>query len=131
MRAIMNVRDIVQVHQGIWDNMELKKKFKCTGFYQVLIAGPSPPWFRLCLYNLARPSTMVIMWLLFHKSISTKSRMVVRLGFITDDKCNFCDQEETYNHIFFDSIETKKIWKDVLEWIQIKHSPIQWDTDLP
>ncbi|XP_058754129.1 uncharacterized protein LOC131627308 [Vicia villosa] len=110
--------------------MGVKKRFKFGAFYQQFTTSLSNPWSNLCKYSPARPCANFIFWLLCHKKLATKSRLYI-FGFITDIKCNFCDEEKTYNHLFFDCIGTRRIWLVVLEWLQISHRPNHWDEELP
>ncbi|XP_058775467.1 uncharacterized protein LOC131649726 [Vicia villosa] len=65
-----------------------------------------------------------------HKRLATRSRLM-RFGFVQDNTCSFCTSEESYNHLFFDCAELRKIWVVVLDWIQIQHTPDKWDDELP
>ncbi|XP_058733395.1 uncharacterized protein LOC131605004 [Vicia villosa] len=128
MKDILNVRSLVNTHQTVWNAMCLKGKFSCGIFYQACSAGNRLPWSSVCMRNLARPCAVFIFWLLCHRRLTTRSRLH-RLGFISQTVCVFCDKEETDNHLFFDCEETKGIWSPILHWLQVAHSPNQWDDD--
>lgn len=47
-----------------------------------------------------------------------------------NNRCNFCANEETMNHLFYDYHKLKDIWLCVLDWIHVKHTPLSWDGEL-
>ncbi|XP_058759873.1 uncharacterized protein LOC131633173 [Vicia villosa] len=86
-------------------------------------------WSNLCLQNPARPCAIVILWLLCHRRLATKSRLC-KLGFINISTCSYCGLIETDSHIFFECSEYREIWIAILQWLQIDHSPKQWDDEI-
>ena len=52
---------------------------------------------------------------LLHGAIYTKEHLF-RFGFVDDNLCSFCGRVvETYNHIFWDCVLIKPLWKKVIE----------------
>lgn len=64
-----------------------------------------------------------------HRKLATRD-LLRRFGMLTQSTCSFCQLEETHDHIFFECEETKKIWKVVLNWIQIDHDPTSWQEEV-
>ncbi|KAF1898785.1 hypothetical protein Lal_00022730 [Lupinus albus] len=82
-------------------------------------------WYRLFCENVARPRAIMTLWLACQGRLATKDRMQ-RLGVVQNATCCFFSCEETLNHIFYVCAELKSIWREVLDWIQIKHEPKEW-----
>ena len=47
-----------------------------------------------------------------------------------DKICCFCEGPESYDHLFFGCSVFGDVWKKVLEWIQVKHHPQEWNEEL-
>jgi hypothetical protein len=68
----------------------------------------------------------VFLWLLYKKVILTKDSLVKR-NWHRNEKCYFCDNYETIQHIFFDCDLTKFIWRvmylsfGLIPQVSIKH----------
>ncbi|XP_058783026.1 uncharacterized protein LOC131657674 [Vicia villosa] len=128
-RAILNQRDCIHKYQTIWEDMNTRQRFKCNEFYKVFQDSPPVSWSQLLLFNPASPRAVFIFWLVCHRKIPTKSRLC-RFGLINDNKCGFCDKEETASHLFFECDEIRSIWNSVLHWLNIHHSPKRWEEEI-
>ncbi|CAK8573800.1 unnamed protein product [Lathyrus sativus] len=69
------------------------------------------------------------MWMACHRRLSTRGRLK-RLGLTTDDRCNFCDKEETIDHLLFDCPPFKTCWQQILVWLGFQHFPCEWREEL-
>lgn len=79
--------------------------------------------------NLARPTTIFQLWIACHRRLVTKGRLY-NWGMIDNIACCFCDAEESQQHLLFECVETRTIWKNVLEWIQVDHEPLGWEQEI-
>ncbi|XP_058727219.1 uncharacterized protein LOC131598656 [Vicia villosa] len=129
IREIMNTRSLIQSCQSQWEGMILKNKFCCGEIYSSFNTNPSMDWSNLCIRNPARPCAIMILWLLCHKRLATKSRLC-KFGFINNTNCLVCGLIESDSHIFFDCNEYHEIWRAILHWIQIDRCPKLWDEEI-
>ncbi|XP_058776158.1 uncharacterized protein LOC131650461 [Vicia villosa] len=79
--------------------------------------GSKVEWRNLQYNNNARPRLKFIFWMACHERLATKDRLC-KFGFVKDTKCGFCAKDESVNHLFFECESLKKVWKEVLAWIQ-------------
>ncbi|XP_058782964.1 uncharacterized protein LOC131657602 [Vicia villosa] len=122
-KAILQQRDLVQNVQTLWMTMLQDKKCNGRKIYNMLQGGISNGvWYNLVLDNKARPIAVFALWMLCHRKLPTRMRLH-RWGMINITTCVFCDQEETIDHMFFDCVVLKRIWKAVLNWMGIHHDP--------
>lgn len=75
--------------------------------------------------NSARPRACFTLWLTCHGKLTTKDHLF-RFGMTANMECCFCSGIELINHLFFECLTTRKIWIEILEWIQIQHNPEDW-----
>lgn len=77
--------------------------------------------------NLARPRAIFGIWMACHDklTLATKERFH-RFGIVENDKCCFCEQQQTLQNLLFDCSNMRSIWLKVLEWLHIKHIPGGW-----
>ncbi|XP_058755461.1 uncharacterized protein LOC131628652 [Vicia villosa] len=109
--------------------MNMRQKFKCSDFYKAIQNSPKVSWSHLLLSNPATPRAVFIFWLVCHGKLPTTSRLC-RFGLLSDNKCGFCDNEETISHLFFYCEEMKSIGRYVLQWLDIHHSPKRWEEEI-
>ena len=69
------------------------------------------------------------LWLTCHQKLATKTRLV-RYGIVANNTCCFCDAEETTAHLFFGCTTMRKVWKDILVWIDFYHESDTWDREI-
>lgn len=91
--------------------------------------GQRKEWKNLLYGNTARPRANFILWLACHGRLSTKDRLC-KYGMIDDKSCCFCSEEESMNHLFFACDNSKRVWMEVLQWVQIRHDPSDWPNEL-
>lgn len=65
----------------------------------------------------------------FHNRLATKDRLY-KISILNEDCCYFCRDKETIQHLMFACEETKKIWKGVLDFLQIDHGAQSQDEEL-
>lgn len=49
---------------------------------------------------------------------------------MTDEKCVFYGEPKSCGHLFFMCRYTNKIWRKLLDWMHIVHSPKEWKAEL-
>lgn len=86
-------------------------------------------WWRLLQWNQARPRAVFILWLAYHEKLATKE-ILCRFGFITNDRCSFCNEQETFSHLLFSCGNLKLIWKRILNWLEVGTTPSIWKDDI-
>ncbi|CAK8576189.1 unnamed protein product [Lathyrus sativus] len=131
MCSILKQRDTMDLIRNEWDQLLISHKFKASVFYKVLIDdGTRVPWRNLIRSNKSRPRAVFCLWKACHGKLATKDRLK-RFGMIQDSQCSLCHTEkETMNHLFFCCQGTRHIWKKVLHWFNIVHTPQPWDAEL-
>ncbi|CAK8573597.1 unnamed protein product [Lathyrus sativus] len=131
MRSILKQRDTMDLIRNEWDQLLISHRFKASVFYKVLIDdGTRVPWKNLIRSNKSRSREVFCLWKASHGKLATKDRLK-RFGMIQDSRCSLCHtEEETMNHLFFCCQGTRHIWKKVLHWFNIVHTPQPWDVEL-
>lgn len=86
-------------------------------------------WKHLMYGSHARPRAKFILWMACHHRLATKDRLR-RFGILQEDKCCFCSSTETLEHLFFMCSTTRRIWDQILHWLQVRHIPINWTEEL-
>lgn len=86
-------------------------------------------WRNLFFGNLARPRANFILWLARRRRFMTKDRLD-KIGMVADGACNFCNQMENCNHLFFECCYASTVWTLDLNWLRIKHVPLNWNDEL-
>ncbi|XP_058752185.1 uncharacterized protein LOC131625336 [Vicia villosa] len=92
----------------------------------IIPAVPSVSWSSLIQHNQARPRSVVCLWLACQDHLATKVRLK-RLGLMQSEQCSFCNEApEDFNHLLIDCRICSVIWKDILQWLHIRHTPLNW-----
>ncbi|XP_058759510.1 uncharacterized protein LOC131632800 [Vicia villosa] len=86
-------------------------------------------WHRLVDKNLARPKAQFILWIACNNKLPCKERLH-RFGLLSNNKCVFCNEIETLNHLLFECRITRVIWIYVLSWMQLTHTPSRWNEEI-
>ncbi|CAI8584249.1 unnamed protein product [Vicia faba] len=129
LRHILKIRNEVST---LYEYYSLKNSnhFQAKKFYmEVLQHMPKVEWRGLVSNNKARPRVVIVLWLACQKRLATKD-ILVKFGIKTDLKCVFYDCAETIHHLLFYCRYTKRIWGDILEWINISHTIQGWNQEL-
>ncbi|XP_058749012.1 uncharacterized protein LOC131621968 [Vicia villosa] len=125
MKEILHVRDHVK-RLDCWKSLGQRKECKIKVFYLHFLAQPNDvDWKGLLMGNYARPRAKMMLWLACHDRLATKDRLV-KFGMIKDVKCEFCEENENLQHLFFECKGTNGIWRGVLEWLHIEQHKDGW-----
>ncbi|XP_058746416.1 uncharacterized protein LOC131619324 [Vicia villosa] len=127
MKNILALRNVVQQHQQVRDNMLGQHKFNMSAMYEVLAhSNQNVEWRRLLKRSAARPRAKFITWLTCHRKLAIKDKLK-RFNMIDSSTYSLCHtDEESISHLFFTCRETVNIWKQVLMWMNIDHQPKLW-----
>src|SRR3954470_17293875 len=62
--------------------------------------------------------------------LATKARLK-RLGLLQAEQCCLCnDATEDLNHLLIECRITSVIWKGILQWLDINHTPTIWQEEI-
>lgn len=129
MKGILHVRGKIE-HLAEWEKLKHRERYNTSSMYKELQGEqPRVEWRHVMIKNQARPRAMFTLWMTCHKKLATKDRLL-RFHMIHEDSCCFCNEKESINHLFFDCQETNRIWRTVLNWIQIPHVASNWNEEL-
>ncbi|XP_058751794.1 uncharacterized protein LOC131624890 [Vicia villosa] len=125
-KAILQQRVVANGLQGWiqWQTYSTRLVYK-----QVMKVHGQAPWYRLFCRNSARPQALFILWTACHGKLATRNRLFW-FGMVDYTTCCFCLQEETMEHLLFECLETKTIWKQVLLWLNCQHEPLTWNQEM-
>lgn len=130
MKDILKQREVLLDVQGLWNHMHTVGKLSMKKMYLKLnVDDPKVLWNCMFNGNKARPRAQMMLWLVCHGKLATKSRLY-RLKLIDNMQCYFCDKEETLNHLLFGFAELRIIWQKVITWIHFHHDPMEWDEEI-
>lgn len=116
MKAVLMQRINLQQNQT-WQRMLQDPNFYTRKVYHNLkMPQQTVPWRKMVSNSIARSRAIFIVWLACQDRLSTKERLH-RFGFIDNDSCIFCDQQENLQHLFFQCLKMKNIWKKVFDWL--------------
>ncbi|XP_058727182.1 uncharacterized protein LOC131598616 [Vicia villosa] len=127
MRAIFERRSDAQEHHQIWLQMQNIGKFSMKRMYDCIIPTvPNVSWSSLIQHNQARPRSVVCLWLACQDRLATKVRLK-RLGLLQSEHCSFCNEApEDFNHLLIECRICSVVWKEILQWLQVRHTPRNW-----
>ncbi|XP_058742127.1 uncharacterized protein LOC131614576 [Vicia villosa] len=129
-KSILNTRAHIAVIQEQWDRSLLAKKFHMSKMYKGLLQQePNVDWHTLLVGNIARPRALFYLWLTCHQKLATKTRLK-KFGVDIDTKCCFCQEEETLEHLLFCCGPMTVIWQEILLWLGVARTPLQWHREL-
>ncbi|CAK8537176.1 unnamed protein product [Lathyrus sativus] len=128
---IISSRSNVNLVQQEWHDMMKKNKFSMSRVYHNLVEDNNGvEWSHLLMNNFARPCAVVACWMAYHNWSETKMRLM-NLGLVQNSVCNICEKEnKTQDHIMFACRILKDIWKQVLNWMNIDHQPLEWKEEV-
>ncbi|XP_058726343.1 uncharacterized protein LOC131597679 [Vicia villosa] len=115
---------------NILNTMKSRGKFTMKLLYDQLSKdAETVDWSHIIQHNAARPRAVVCLWLVYHSRLATKSRLK-RLGLLQEDSCSLCNEHvEDIDHLLINCSVTKHVWKEVLDWLEVKHKPGQWQEE--
>lgn len=76
--------------------------------------------------NYARLRSIFTLWIALMGRLPTRDRLH-KLGMNVEQKCCFCECEESINHLFFFCRETYLACRAVLHWLGISRQPMSWN----
>lgn len=113
-----------------WEDIMGNNRFSMNDVYKILQRCEQKVVCSYVMYgNMDRSSACFIMWLTCHRKLSTKDRLS-RFGLINNKNCCFYHREESIDHIFFLCPVTRHTWIEILEWIQVQHTPVEWNLEI-
>ncbi|XP_058776535.1 uncharacterized protein LOC131650841 [Vicia villosa] len=125
-KAILRQREVAMGLQGWFQWHSYSTRFV---YKQLRNADGHVPWYKIFCGNNARPRALMNLWIACHGKLATRSRLY-RFGLVDYITCCFSLQEETIEHLLFECLETKNIWKQVLTRLDIHHEPQAWTEEL-
>ncbi|KAI5400658.1 hypothetical protein KIW84_065516 [Lathyrus oleraceus] len=105
-------------------------KYETKKIYH-LFRGPIPKvsWRNLFYGNIARPRVTFTLLMACQDRLPTKDRLL-KFGTIIDGKYAYYGFQERCRLLFFECEVAKRIWSQVLNWLNISHRSRGWDTEL-
>lgn len=130
-KSILKQRNLIPGLQQQWDNSMTQQKFTMRTFYNGLIDdGNHATWRNIIWKNKSRPKEAIYLWLACHKRLATKERLT-QLGLMHDIIRCLCKKEDgTLDHLFFQCEATEPIWRKILDWLEIRHIPLNGSNEL-
>ncbi|CAK8569610.1 unnamed protein product [Lathyrus sativus] len=111
-----------------WNDMK-EKYFVGKVYHYLKMDEPDVGWNHMLSTTIVRPRALFTLWMACHRRLATKVRLKT-FGFTTDDKCKFCNNEETIDHLFFQCPPFQSYWQEILGWVGIHHTPCEWREEL-
>lgn len=128
-KGILNCRPLTQQNQ-VWNAMLHLPKFETGLIYRGLQGDVNlVPWRSIFYKNVARPRSQMVLWTSCNERLATRERLN-RFGLLATAGCCFCPQVETQNHLFFDCHITCAIWKELINWLKVQHTPRDWSAEI-
>jgi hypothetical protein len=88
---------------------EASRLYSVKSMYAVINFGGIKPINIHCVWKLKVPPKIhFFLWLLFHNKLLTRDNLVKRQN-IDDLTCVFCNEVESFQHLFFDCVIASKI----------------------
>ncbi|KAE8705627.1 hypothetical protein F3Y22_tig00110419pilonHSYRG00081 [Hibiscus syriacus] len=87
-------------------------------------------WHRLVWFPGHIPKFSLISWMAILHRLPTKDRLA-KFGLPTDNACGLCNSGiESHNHLFFECLYAKSIWRVVLLSCGLTQEPLNWSDNL-
>ncbi|XP_058776403.1 uncharacterized protein LOC131650721 [Vicia villosa] len=126
---VFKCRDKIKM-TAAWSTCMLTGSYKTASFYDEIRGDRGQvDWNFLLCKNFAKPRARFVLWLSLLGRLSTKDRLR-KHGSDIDDKCVFCNKEETLNHLFFECSDTRQTWSKVLCFIGYHRIPLGWNQEM-
>ncbi|XP_074283206.1 uncharacterized protein LOC141607754 [Silene latifolia] len=117
-KSICKVKE--RIKDGFIDNVWAphQKGYTIGNGYDWLLGNHTKQqWTAIVWNNWNIPKASFISWLIMHEGINIKPKLYA-YGCCQDDRCILCDaQSETISHLFTECEYSRKIQKDVEDWI--------------
>src|ERR1051325_11103599 len=129
LRKIVKNRDTI-CHTEYWQEAANKGRYQTRNMYKSICGDlPKARWRKILFDNHARPRAQFLFWLALQKRLPTKERLR-RIGIHLDPKCCLCDTSEDLQHLFFACNFSNKVWLEILSWLKVQHTPLEWDKEV-
>lgn len=129
LKKILKLRSEVSLMQQ-WNKMNHGDKFAIgTVYCDFLKHYPMVDWRVMVCHNKVRPRVVFVLCLVCQNKLATKDRLA-KFGVNTYKKCAFCNSDETIHHLIFECSHTKKVWEDVLCYLNTTHNVEGWNQDI-
>lgn len=125
-RKLLRLRDQFQavVLNGVWIFSSDGKYSPKSGYMYLMGVQRTIPWANVVWNRFNLPKHGFIMWLICHKKLLTRDRLL-RWGMgITDSSCLLCaGAYESLDHLYFHCSFSTELCKGVTDWLQISGFP--------
>ncbi|WMV45997.1 hypothetical protein MTR67_039382 [Solanum verrucosum] len=114
VRKILGTKEMLHI---LHNEVVGKKSMIRQAYKQMLGSFSKVEWRNLICCNSARPKAIFTIWLQAQNRLLTKDRML-KWKMQVEPVCVMCNQEEeTSDHLFYDCIFARMIWRRLLQWI--------------
>lgn len=122
LKSILKQMDRVKErHQ--WKELPRTRKFSMKKFYySFLEQHQQVPWRKIFYDNDVLPRALFTLWLACHDRLATKA-ILLKFRLLNNEDCVFCDSEENLQHLFFYCRVINRIWKVMLDWMNMDNIP--------
>ncbi|XP_058763598.1 uncharacterized protein LOC131637052 [Vicia villosa] len=128
IKQIMKSRGLI-TNDPNWRMKLDYEKFKTRDSYELLReTQPLVSWRSVFYANHARPRALFHLWLLMLGRIPTKDRLV-KFGVQVEQRCCFCIENESIDHLFFQCSFAKSAWGEMLIWMGYHRGPEVWSIE--
>ncbi|XP_058727130.1 uncharacterized protein LOC131598561 [Vicia villosa] len=128
IKQIMKSRVLI-INDPKWKTKLNGEKFRTRDSYELMRETQPPVSWRTVFYaNNARPRSIFHLWLLMLGRIPTKDRLV-KFGVQVDQKCCFCIENESIDHLFFQCSFANSVWGEILTWMGYDRKPEKWSNE--
>ncbi|KAL4291690.1 hypothetical protein GQ457_14G009900 [Hibiscus cannabinus] len=86
-------------------------------------------WHKLVWFAQHVPKHAIISWLAFLNRLATRDRLM-RMGVVNENCCIFCAAEESRNHLFFECVFAREVWRGVLTMCLLNRDVLDWDAEI-
>lgn len=129
LKGILSQR-VREQEMANWEDLCQARKFCINKTYHALLEPqPLVTWRSVFFNNEACPRALFILWLACHNKLAIKERLY-KFGMVDNDRCVFCNEVESIQHLLFTCQDMYDIWKNILEWIKVEHNPKGWIQEL-
>ena len=95
-------------------------KYSSQSLYGVINFGGIRQIFTPAIWKiLVPPRVHFFLWLLSKNKVLTRDNLVKRQK-VDDLSCLFCEESESVNHLFFECVVARQIWRDIADVLNIK-----------
>lgn len=125
-KALLRQKENAMGIQG-WNQLHY---FRTKTIYKLMRSNDTlVNWYRILYGNNSKPQALFTLWLACHGKMATRSGLM-QFGLVDYNTCCYCEHEEIIDHLLFWCHATRAMWKQVLDWIGIRHNPNPWNEEL-